>query len=106
MESVVDQESSGYTKVRIMKGVEVHRGEKIVLKQFVNNWKRTVRSKQYNSGQIRHFRLQQWPRNIKGMCQKNCQRVCTSHLNANEQIKIHNTFWGLGNQKRRADFIA
>ena len=67
-------------------------------------WKRNIKSRKYQTGQVRKYKGEERARSVRGRCKPTCHRNC-SQISNEEQQDIHNMFWSIGDATRRHDFL-
>ena len=67
-------------------------------------WKRNIKSRKYQKGQVRKYNGEERARSVRGRCKPTCHRNC-SQISNEEQQDIHNMFWSIGDATRRHDFL-
>ena len=67
-------------------------------------WKRNVKSRKYQTGQVRKYKGEERARSVRGRCKPTCRRNC-SQISNEQQQDIHNMFWSIGDATRRHDFM-
>ena len=67
-------------------------------------WNINVKSRTYQTGQVRKYKGEERARSVRGRCKPTCRRNC-SQISNEQQQDIHNMFWSIGDATRRHDFM-
>ncbi len=74
-------------------------------KRLADSWKDRQRSKQYNNGNEKRYKKQVMERKVRTSCGLKCNFKCMDNFKEEVRDSIHKSFWSLGNQLRRRDFL-